>query len=61
MTFIKADRVQEVSTTTGSGDIVLGGAYDSSYRTFSSVMTNGQTCQAMAVNENASNEWEVFE
>ena len=44
MAFVAEDRVREGSTTTGTGALSLGGAV-SGYRAFSSVMSNGDTCQ----------------
>lgn len=37
MAWVRAARVTETSTTTGTGNITLAGALDSSYRTFASV------------------------
>ncbi len=64
MTFVKADRVQERSITVGSGDIVLGGAYEATYRTFLSQRPGADasyTCQTLTINEDANNEWEINE
>lgn len=61
MAFVKANRIQEVSTTIGTGDIVLGGVYDQSYRTFTSVMSNGDTAQVLILNSDATDEWEIDE
>lgn len=61
MAFVKADRVQEQATFTGAGDIVLGGIYDTSYRTFASQMADGDTCQILTINMNAASEWEIDE
>ena len=61
MAFVKADRVQEEATFTGTGDIVLEGAYDASYRTFDSQMADGDTCQILTINMNAASEWEIDE
>ncbi len=44
MAFILADRVRESSTTTGTGNIALGGVPSASYQSFSSVMSIGDTC-----------------
>lgn len=44
MAFIVADRVQESSTTTGTGALALGGAY-TGYRRFSAVMSTNDTCK----------------
>ena len=43
MAFIYTDRVQEKTTSTGTDDLVLGGAPDSSCRKFGDVMANGDT------------------
>ena len=43
MAFKYAERVQELSTSTGTGDLVLSGAPDSTYQTFASVFSNGDT------------------
>lgn len=49
MAFVNADRVQETSTTTGTGSYALGGAV-LSYQTFaSSPLANGDTCNYFAV------------
>lgn len=61
MAFVKADRVQETSITTGTGNMTLAGAYSATYRTFASQMSNGDTCQYLIINEDANNEWEIGE
>lgn len=62
MAFIVADRVQESSTTTGTGALALGGAY-TGYRRFSAVMSTSDTCkyviEALDANGNPSGDWEV--
>lgn len=62
MAFIIKDRVMESSTTTGTGDFALGGAY-TAYRRFSAVMSTSDTCkytiEALDTNGNPSGEWEV--
>lgn len=55
MSFVYADRVQEVFTTTGTGTISLGGAV-TGYQSFGSAMTNGQTCYYAATD---GTNWEV--
>lgn len=40
------DRVQESSTTTGTGNFTLGGAPDTSYQTFNAVFGNGTSATA---------------
>lgn len=55
MALVIKDRVQEVSTTTGTVAMVLGGA-PTNFVTFSSVMTNGDTCYYAII---SATEWEV--
>lgn len=55
MAFRIADRVQESSTTAGTSDLSLGGAA-TGFRTFGSVLSNGDTTWYMVV---AGAEWEV--
>jgi len=57
MTFVKKDRVQETSTTTGTGALTLLGAVPS-YQAFSAVMSIGDTCYYGIANQGA-NEWET--
>lgn len=61
MAFVKADRVQETSVTTGTGPFTLAGAYNASFKTFDDVMADGDTCQALILNEDAPGEWVVAE
>lgn len=61
MAFVKADRVQEISRTNGTGDLYLYGSYNVSYRTFASQMANGDTCQILVINDTTPSEWEVSE
>lgn len=56
MALIKADRVKETTTTTGTGSFTLAGAV-AGYRAFSSVMETGDICYYTAINP-ATNEWE---
>jgi len=56
-TFIIADRVKETSTTTGTGTLTLAGAV-SSFRTFTSVMSNTNTCY-YAIQHLTANEYEI--
>jgi hypothetical protein len=51
------DRVQETSTSTGTGAITLAGAV-ASYQTFSSVMSNGDTTY-YCIKDVSGNNWEV--
>ena len=48
MALIKADRVRETSTTTGTATYALAGA-EVGFRTFSSAVGNGNTCPYFAV------------
>jgi len=57
MALIRADRVKESSTSTGTGAFTLAGA-DSTYRTFASVCAVGDTVY-YAIAHRTSNEWEV--
>jgi hypothetical protein len=55
MAHISADRVQETTTTTGTGAITLAGA-GTGYRTFASVMAASDTCYYTIA---GGSEWEV--
>ena len=44
MTFVTADRVLDSSTSTGTGAFVVSGTPATGYRTFSAVMSVGDTC-----------------
>ena len=57
MALIRADRVKESSTSTGTGAFTLAGA-DSTYRTFASVCAVADTVY-YAIAHRTSNEWEV--
>ena len=57
MALIRADRVKEFSTSTGTGAFALAGA-DSTYRTFASVCAVADTVY-YAIAHRTSNEWEV--
>ena len=57
MALVLADRVQESTTSPGTGDISLGGAV-TGFRTFSSVMTNADTCYYAIADQGGAN-WEV--
>jgi hypothetical protein len=52
-----ADRVQETTTTTGTGSLTLAGAV-TNFQTFDSVMATGDTCDYCIV-DSAHNAWEV--
>ena len=59
MAFILKDRVKETSTTTGTGNISLGGAA-ATFDSFQSYLTNGDTTfYAIAHTSSGVNEWEV--
>ena len=59
MAFILKDRVKENSTTTGTGNISLGGA-SATFDTFQSYLTNGDTTYyAIAHTSSGVDEWEV--
>jgi hypothetical protein len=58
MAFITADRVKDTSTTTGTGNIVVSGGAPIGYRTFSTVLSVGDTFY-YCVTGQASSEWEV--
>jgi hypothetical protein len=49
MTFKYRERVRETSVTTGAGDLSLAGTVDSSYSTFASVMSDGDTTDARII------------
>lgn len=57
MSHIQADRVKETSTTTGTGDLTLGGAV-SKFKTFASRMANGDTTY-YGIEHQSADEWEV--
>lgn len=57
MAHIAEDRVQETTTTTGTGNITLAGAV-TNYRTFASVMANNDTCY-YAIVDSTNNAWET--
>jgi|SRR5579859_2509612 len=57
MTFQVADRVQETSTTTGTGTLTLGGAV-TGYRAFSSVCSNADTVE-YAIFLPSDGSWEI--
>ena len=59
MAFILKDRVKENSTSTGTGNISLGGA-SATFDTFQSYLTNGDTTfYAIAHTSSGVDEWEV--
>lgn len=57
MAYQKFDLVQETSTSTGTGAMALGGAV-TRRRTFSAVMSNGDTCYVLIEHGSAA-EWEI--
>jgi hypothetical protein len=59
MALIIKDRIKEVTTTTGTGDIVLGGS-SATYDSFGSCMSNGDTTYYAIVHTvGGTDEWEV--
>jgi hypothetical protein len=58
MAHIIADRVKDVSTTTGTGDFTLAATPDSTFRTFSDVMSASDTT-FYAIVHRTLDEWEV--
>jgi len=56
MALILADRVQEYSTTTGTGTLTLSGAY-AGFQTFAAGIGNGNTCYYTVTSD--TNQWEV--
>lgn len=57
MANVSADRVKETTTTTGTGALTLAGAA-TGFRTFASVLANGDTC-FYVVSTASGAEWEV--
>ena len=57
MALIVADRVQETSTTTGTGNLTLGGAV-TGFQAFSSVLSTGDTTYYTIADQGGAN-WEV--
>jgi len=59
MALIIKDRVKEITTTTGTGDVSLGGA-SATFDAFQSVMSNGDTTfYAIVHTASGTDEWEV--
>ena len=58
MAFVTADRVLDSSTTTGTGAITVSGSPPTGYRTFSSVLSVGDTFYYV-VQGQSSAEWEI--
>lgn len=58
MAFVAADRVLDTSTTTGTGPVTVSGTSPAGYRTFSAVMSVGDTCY-YSIQSQTANEWEV--
>lgn len=57
MAFVVRDRVQETSSTTGTGTFTLSGAVNG-FRTFSSVLSNGDTTY-YCITDSVNNDFEV--
>jgi len=57
MALVLADRVQETTTSTGTGAVILAGAVNG-YQTFSAGVGNGNTCY-YTIYDNTSFAWEV--
>jgi hypothetical protein len=57
MALKKLDRVQETTTSTGTGGLTLAGA-TTRMRAFSATMSNGDTAYCLIENQSA-NEWEI--
>jgi len=58
MAFITADRVLDSSTSIGTGAFVVSGTPAAGYRTFSAVMSVGDTCY-YSIQGQTTSEWEV--
>jgi hypothetical protein len=58
MAFITADRVKDTSTTTGTGNITVSGSAPFGYRTFSTVLSVGDTFY-YAIQGQSTAEWEI--
>jgi len=58
MAFITADRVLDSSTSTGTGAFVVSGTPAAGYRTFSAVLSVGDTCY-YSIQGQTTSEWEV--
>lgn len=58
MATVLKDRVLETTTTTGTGNVSLGGAATGGFRAFSAVMANGDTT-LYAIQDTANSAWEV--
>jgi hypothetical protein len=57
MALVLADRVQETTTSTGTGSVILAGAVNG-YQTFTAGVGNGNTCY-YTIYDNTSFSWEV--
>lgn len=57
MAYVQADRVQETTTTTGTGTVTLAGAV-TGFRTFASQMSTSDTCY-YAIVDTATGAWET--
>ena len=60
MALERKDRVQDTTTTTGTGTINLGASCDTGYRTFVAAITTGATVRYLIISADSS-EWETGE
>lgn len=58
MAFVTADRVRDTSTSTGTGNITVSGSAPTGFRTFSTVLSVGDTFY-YAIQAQGASEWEV--
>lgn len=58
MAFVTADRVRDTSTSTSTGDFTVSGTAPTGFRTFSAVLSVGDTFY-YAIQAQGANEWEV--
>jgi hypothetical protein len=58
MAFVSSDRIYDTSTTTSTSPMVVSGSSATGYKTFSAVMSVGDTCYYSIAHQSA-NEWEV--
>ena len=58
MAFVSSDRIYDTSTTTSTSPMVVSGSSPTGYKTFSAVMSVGDTCY-YSIAHQTLNEWEV--